>query len=145
MFVSETYSIEDCIKAWDTTLTSQITPNYQLPSNWKIQFIINSNDYSSSTGSRTNAPFIRFDSSSGGYIGKGSSASRIITVSPISKTLNNIPVSTDVEYTVTKNGNTLTASDGTSTVSGSTSNCNKLYLISASSDGNVKKVRIKPL
>jgi len=144
-FVSETYTLEDCLRVFPNTYTSQISVNLSLPTNWQIQFILNSSSYNVSSGSRENVGYVRFDSATGGYVGKGGSGSRNITCSPISKTLNQIPIDTDVEYTLTKVNNVLTLTDGTDTVSGSTTSCTNLNHFKASSDGIMKNIRIKPL
>jgi len=143
--VSETYTLEDCLRVFPNTYTSQISVNLSLPTNWQIQFILNSSSYNVSSGSRENVGYVRFDSATGGYVGKGGSGSRNITCSPISKTLNQIPIDTDVEYTLTKVNNVLTLTDGTDTVSGSTTSCTNLNHFKASSDGIMKNIRIKPL
>lgn len=142
--VSEIFSIEDCLRVFPNSYTSQVSVNLSLPTNWQIQFILNSSSYNTS-GSRENVCYVRFDSSSGGYVGKGATTSRNITCSPINKTLNTIPIDTDVEYILTKVNNVLTLTDGTDTVSGSTTSCTNLNHFKATSDGIVKNIRVKPL
>lgn len=107
-------------------------------------FILNSSSYSTG-GSRENVGYVRFDSSTGGYVGKGATTSRNITCSPISKTLNQIPIDTDVEYILTKNNGVLTLTDGTDTVSGSTNTCTNLNHFKGTNDCKIKDIRIKPL
>ena len=137
MFSSETFVVHDYFKHYLTTFGSQVNVNLSLPTNYIIKFILNSN----SSGD-PNICYLRFDSSSGAYVGKGSSTSRNITVSAISKNVGTIGTSVDTEYTFTKQNGVVTCTDGTSTVSGSTSSYNTLNHIMGSTNGKVKDIRI---
>ena len=137
MFSSEIFVIHDYFKYYLTTYESQVNVNLSLPTNYIIKFILTSN-----SGGDPNICYLRFDSSSGAYVGKGSSTSRNITVSAISKNVGTIGTSVDTEYTFTKQNGVVTCTDGTSTVSGSTSSYNTLNHIMGSTNGKVKDIRI---
>lgn len=140
MNLQETFVIEDCIKTYLQTYTSQTGDivNYNLPNEFKIEFILNSNNSSS-----TNSAFLRFNNSSGNFIGKGSSSNRNIYLQDV--ILNTIPVSADVEYTITYENGITTLSDGTDTVSKTGLSLTSLYAIVGSSNCQLKNIKIKPL
>ena len=137
MFLTKTFVVHDYFKHYLTTFESQVNVNQSLPTNYIIKFILNSNN-----GGDPNICYLRFDSSSGAYVGKGSSTSRNITVSAISKNVGTIGTSVDTEYTFTKQNGVVTCTDGTSTVSGSTSSYTTLNHIMGSTNGKVKDIRI---
>ena len=143
--VTETYSIEDCIR-YDSTdyVNVDAVKNWDLPSEFKLSFIIRSDSWSGSSGSM-NAALIRFNSSTGVWCGKGSSSSRTI-YAPNGVTLNSIPANTDVEYTLTYDNGNCSFTDGTSTVT-TTASLTKLYMIGAqeSNHAHLKNIKIKPL
>ena len=120
-----------------TSQTGDIV-NYNLPNEFKLEFILNSNNSSS-----TNSAFLRFNNSSGNFIGKGSSSNRNIYLQDV--ILNTIPVSTDVEYTITYDNGVTTLSDGTDTVNKTGLSLTSLYAIIGSSNCQLKNIKIKPL
>ena len=143
--VTETYSIEDCIR-YDSTdyVNVETIKNWDLPSQFKLSFIILSDSWSGSSGS-SNVALIRFNSSTGVWCGKGGSNSRTI-YAPNGVTLTSIPANTDVEYTLTYDNGNCSFTDGTSTVT-TTASLTKVYSITAqeSSHAHLKNIKIKPL
>ena len=119
--------------------------NWDLPSEFKIQFTINS-DSSTPTGTQGNTAYLRFNSSSGVYLGKSSSARRNIVLFDESHIVHQIPVSTDVEYTMTYQNGTATLTDGTDTVT-NTATLTKLYNVVAFNSSHIylKELRVKAL
>ena len=105
---------------------------------------MNSDSYSASTGSTANGAFIRFNSSSGPYVGKGATNSRNITFNGV--TLHQIPTSTDTEYTLSYDNGSCTLTSGADTITTSVS-LTKLYSITAinTNHAHLKNIKIKPL
>lgn len=92
-----------------------------------------------------NIAFIRFDTSSGAYVGKGSTSNRNISMNTVALP-NTIPVSVDTTYSFSKNNGALALSDGTDTVTSSTvSSYTKIYSLNGSSNGKLKTIKVKPL
>ena len=92
-----------------------------------------------------NTAYIRFDKSDGAYVGKGSTNNRNISVNTIALP-NTIPVSVDTTYSFSKKNGALSLSDGTDTVTSSTSSSyTKIYSLNGSSNGKLKTIKVKPL
>lgn len=117
--------------------------NWSLPSQFKLSYIINSDSWSGASGS-SNFAFIRFNSSSGVWGGKGSSSNRGIQFNNV--LLNQIPTSTDTEYTLSYDNGSCTFTDGTDTIT-TTVSLTKIYLIVAKENNHshLKNIKIKPL
>ena len=146
MILQEIFVLEDCWK-YDTTVyqnTKATVLNWDLPSSFQMQFIFNS-DGTTPSGSVENTCFFRFNNSNTIFVGKGSSSSRNIYLDG-NTILNQMPVSTDVEYTLTYQNGTATLTDGTDTVTASLT-LTKLYSVNAnsSSHAQVKNIKIKAL
>ena len=141
---SETFVIQDCIKYYGTSYSQSSIVNLDLPSEYKIEFTLFSNSSVQTSGGRSNVCFLRFDSSSGGYVGKGSSISRNTGISATFLP-NSVPVSVDTEYTFSKENGVVYLSDGTDTINLTSSAFTKLYEIRGSTDGQIKNVKVKPL
>lgn len=140
MSVSKIYSIQDYYKSYLTSYFSQSVVNLDLPTDYEIEFTLFSNN-STING---NTGYMRFDSSSDGYVGKGSSNSRNIGI--VSTFLPNpIPVSKDTTYIFKKENNVLSLTDGTDTITESNSNYTKLYSINGSTGGQIKNIKITKL
>lgn len=132
--------IEDCLQYYPNTYNSTVSTNYNLPTNYQIEFTIFSNNTTSS-----NTALLRFDTTTGGYVGKSSSTSRQIGIGTtyLSST---VPVSTDTTYRFEKENNTLYLTDGTNYITTSTTTYyTKLIYIKGSTNGQIKNIKIKPL
>lgn len=141
---SEIY-VEDCIKYYSDTYSSSSIVNFTLPTNYKIEFTIFSDSSTSTSSGSGNTAFIRFDTSSGAYVGKGATSNRNISMNTIALP-NTIPVSVDTTYSFSKTNGTLALSDGTDTVTSSTvSSYTKIYSLNGSSNGKLKTIKVKPL
>lgn len=128
------------MKAYLQEFSSVQTVNYTLPSSFVIEFTINGG----ANQQYNNTAFLRFNNDSGTYCGKGASASQNINLA--STLLNQIPVNTDVEYTLTYDGNgNGVLTDGTDSITVTGLNLTKLWKVDASSKSHIKNVKIKPL
>ena len=138
---SEIYVVEDCIHYSSTTYSSSSVLDWSVPSAFELSFIINSGNSTSN-----NAPYIRFNSSSASlFCGKTGSANRNINLyNGSDNVLNQIPISTDVEYILTYENGVATLTDGTDTVSASMS-ITKIYQVNGTSNGKIKEIKLKPL
>ena len=118
--------------------------NWDLPSQFKLSFIIRSDSWSGSSGS-SNVALIRFNSSSGVWCGKGASSNRNI-YAPNGVILSQISANTDVEYTLSYDNGNCSFTDGTSTVT-TTASLTTIYQITAmeNSHAHLKNIKIKPL
>lgn len=144
MIVSETYEVQDCIRYSPTDYVNvQPILNWDLPSRFKLSFIINSDSAQGSTG-LTNASYLRFNSSNGVWCGKGQSTNRNISFNGV--TLHQIPVSTDTEYTLEYDNGNCTFSSGEDSIT-TTVSLTKIYSLYALDQGHahLKSIKIKPL
>lgn len=141
MFVSEIYSIEDCIRYWSNSQidhTTDMVVDMSLPSNFEIDFGL----YSTSTTTGTSVGLLRFNNSSGVWCGKGGSASTQISFN--GTTLNTIYANTQYDYIFRYENGTGTFKLGQSSIS-STTNITKLYSIVSRGGTHLNYVKIKPL
>ena len=100
-----------------------------------------------STGTaNANIGFMRFNTASNGYMGKGSSSNFNFTLydGSTGQTVGTIPSGTDKEYTLTYQNGTASVTDGTSTKSASMT-ITKLYLLNFGTQCPLKLLQIKPL
>ena len=141
MSLQETYSIEDCLKYWETlSIQGDTIVNYSLPSNFEVDFTI----YSTNPTTDPSVAFLRFNSSSGVWCGKGSSTSRAVysiggtTFSQITN------VNTDYNFTLTYENGVATVTDGTNTET-SSQTLTKLYLFASKGGSQLKNIKLKPL
>ena len=136
--VSETYEVEDCIRYWES-VSGVVTINYSLPSEFQLDFTI----YSTNILIDPSVAFFRFQSSSGIFIGKGSSNSA--NVQFFGSVFNQITeTNTDYNYSMTYSNGVATLTDGTTTKT-STITLTKLYLLNSQGDSQLKNLKIKPL
>ena len=121
------------------TYTSPSTVNYDLPSKFLIEFTL----WCESIGGNTGSPYLRFNTSNGAYVGKGSSSS--LNVGILTTVLNQLPVLTDKTFYLSYEDGVATLTDGTDSISSSLT-LTKLYSInSGGSNGKIKNVKIKAL
>lgn len=113
-----------------------------MPSAFELKFIINT----SNDTDNQNIGYIRFNTSSNGYMGKGSSSNHnfLLYDGSSAQTLATIPKNTDVEYTLTYQNGTATVTDGTNTKSASMT-ISKIYLLNFGTHCPLKLLQIKPL
>ena len=138
IYQSETYAIEDCIRYWES-VSGIVTINYSLPSEFQLDFTI----YSTNILLDPSVAFFRFQSSTGIFIGKGSSTSA--NVQFFGTTFNQITeTNTDYNYSMTYKNGVATLTDGTTTQT-STKTLTKLYLLNSQGDSQLKNLKIKPL
>lgn len=140
--VSESYTIHDYYRYSSSTYSSSTTVNWSLPTNFKLEFILNSNSATSN-----NAPMVRFNNASSIFIGKASSSSRNgIWGDGQWTVIGDIPVSTDTEYVLTYENNIATITDGTNTITMNVStDLTSIYGVIGFSNGVIKNIRITQL
>jgi len=137
-FSSERYIVEDCIRYWES-VSGIVTINYSLPSEFQLDFTIRSTNILIDPS----VAFFRFQSSSGTFIGKGSSNSA--NVQFFGSVFNQITeTNTDYNYSMTYENGVATLTDGTTTQT-STKSLTKLYLLNSQGDSQLKNLKIKPL
>ena len=135
---SKTYSLEDCIRYWGS-VSGIVTINYTLSSEFQLDFTIRSTNILIDPS----VAFFRFQSSSGIFIGKGSSNSA--NVQFFGSVFNQITeTNTDYNYSMTYKNGVATLTDGTTTQT-STRTLTKLYLLNSQGDSQLKNLKIKPL
>ena len=140
MLVSETYSIEDCLKYWETlSIQGETSVNYSLPSNFELDFTI----YSTKPTTDPSLAYFRFNSSSGIWCGKGGSTSRVVSFfgNSFSQITN---VNTDYNFTLTYENGVATLTDGTNTQT-SSQTLTKLYVFNSRGGSQLKNIKLKPL
>ena len=139
ILLQERYEIEDCYKTYMQEYTSASNVNYDLPSKFLIEFTL----WSNSVGGYGGSAFLRFNNSSGAYVGKGSSNNRNITIN--TTVLNQLPVSEYKTFYLSFEDGVATLTDGTDSITSSLT-LTKLYQInSGGSNGKIKNVKIKAL
>ena len=139
VFLQERYEIEDCYKTYMQEYTSASNVNYDLPSKFLIEFTL----WANSVGGYGGSAFLRFNNSSGAYVGKGSSQSRNITIN--TTVLNQLPVSEYKTFYLSFENGVATLTDGTDSITSSLT-LTKLYQINSGGvNGKIKNVKIKAL
>ena len=140
MNLQERYTIEDCLIYMETlSIQGDTVVNYTLPSSFELDFTI----YSTIPTTDPSIAFVRFNSSSGVWMGKGSSTSR--NVSFFGTTFNSISSTyTDYDYSMTYENGVATLTDGTTTKT-STQSLSKLYLLASNGGSQLKNIKLKPL
>ena len=138
IFVSKTYSIEDCVKYWDTLPNADQDVQYSLPSRFKLEFTI----FSPNLTQSPSVAFLRFNSSNGGFVGKGSNSSG--TIYFFGTTFSTISANTDYEYSLSYENGSVTLTDGTTTKT-SSQTLTSIYRISSWDNAKLKNIKIKPL
>lgn len=134
----QTCVIEDCIKYWDNLPNQDTVVNYTLPSSFKIEFTL----YSTSVSQNPSASFIRFNNSSGGWIGKGSNYNG--TISFFGTTFTTINSNIKYNYVLTYENGVATLTNGTTTKT-SSQTLTKIYTLTSWNYGKMLIVKIKPL
>lgn len=140
MFFIETYAIEDCIRYDTTVYSSSVTTEWDLPTNFKVEFIINSTN-----GPDPNFAYLRFNNSNTIYCGKSSSSRRNIVLFGESNILHSIPVLVDTKYVLTYENGVATLTSGTDSISVNQSNVESIYSVTGSDNASIKNIKIKPL
>ena len=137
----QTYEVQDCLRYNSSEYSSTSVLDWNVPSQFKMSFILNSNSATSS-----NTAFFRFNSSSASlFLGKTGSGVRSMNLyNGSDHVLHQIPASTDKEYTLLYDNGSATLTDGTDTISVSISITN-IYQINCSTNGKIKQIKIKPL
>lgn len=140
MNLLETYSIEDCLKYWETlSIQGDTSVNYSLPSNFELDFTI----YSTKPTTDPSIAYLRFNSSRGIWCGKGDSTSRVVSFfeNSFSQITN---ANTDYNFTLTYENGVATLTDGTNTQT-SSQTLTKLYLFSSKGGSQLKNIKLKQL
>jgi len=140
IFVIETYSIEDCTRYDTTVYSSIVTTEWDLPTDFKVEFIINSTN-----GPDPNFAYLRFNDSNTIYCGKSASRNRNIVLFGESNILHTIPVSVDTKYVLTYENGVATLTSGTDSISVNQSNVESIYSVEGSDNASLKNIKIKPL
>lgn len=130
--------VQDCIKYWDTLPNADTIVNYNLPSEFKIEFTI----YSPNVAQNPSAAFLRFNNSSGGWVGKGSNYNG--TISLFGTTFSTITSNREYDYVLTYQNGVATLTDGTTTKT-SSQTLSKLYQLTSWNYGKLLIVKVKPL
>ena len=149
MFVSETYSIEDCTYADSNTYTSEASKDVSLPSTFKLEFDLYPKSRSTSSGGVSHYVRCTRNSATDIWFGQGtSSGSHGIMVRPSTNhwCTSYTVLNTDNHVTVTYDGSNIvyTCNNESKTVANSTA-FNKFSGLSATTNGNLKNIKIKPL
>ena len=112
--------------------------NYNLPSEFKIEFTI----YSPNVAQNPSAAFLRFNNSSGGWVGKGSNYNGSIYF--FGTIIGEITSNREYDYVLTYQNGVATLSDGTTTKT-SSQTLSKLYQLTSWNYGKLLIVKVKPL
>ena len=149
MFLTKTYSIEDCTYYNPNSITSNTTLNKDLPSgDWELSFKVKR---PSSSG---NVAFIQLNNDSrivslvGQVGGAGNNQIRCYTSSSSFNdySIDNTPQGTEVTLKIVKEDTPFTYSMGSSsTTMTCTQSFAKLYSATASGGNYVKELKVKPL
>ena len=143
MVLQETYEIEDCYKYDTTAHNTNATLNYNLPSEFELQFTI----YSVSTVSG-NTCYLRFNNSNTIFIGKATSSNRKVYFNDGSDHYlgSTIPESTDYTLTLTYEDGVATLTDGVNTLPLSIASLTSIYNVNIGRQDNyIKNIKIKAL
>ena len=132
--------VQDCIKYWDTLPNADTIVDYNLPSEFKIEFTI----YSPNVAQNPSAAFLRFNSSNGVWVGKGSNYNGNIYFVGTTTVFSTINSNTEYNYVLTYENGVATLTDGTNTKS-STQTLTKLYTLVSWNYGKLLNVKVKPL
>jgi len=141
IFLQKTFVIQDCVYSDTTTYSSTVTKNIALPSNFSISFIINTKgNVSNSSG------YLNLTNNTTQYIGKtGSTDTQINLYADGDHKLPKNSFNTDIEYVYTCNNGVQTLTDGTNTVTVNKTNPTVLSSVVASSNTQIKNLKIKAL
>lgn len=139
-FVTETYSIEDIYKYYDSVPKSDTTLNLPLPTHFELTFKL----YSRAATTDPSYAFMRFNSSSGPYMGKGSSGNGKVGIN--STTLQTISSNEEYSYQLVYDGTTKMYINGTSiSITVNTGALTKLYMFASSTNTDLTDIKIKAL
>jgi len=136
----EIYEIEDCIRYNTTVYSSSVTTEWDLPTDFKVEFIINS-----TSGPDPNFAYLRFNDSNTLYCGKSASRNRNVVLFDESNILHTIPVSVDTKYVLTYDDGVATLTSGTDSITINQANVESIYSVNGSDNASIKNIKIKPL
>ena len=137
---SETYAIEDIYKYYDSVPKSDSTVNLTLPTHFELTFKL----YSRAATTDPSYAFMRFNSSSGPYMGKGSSGNGKVGIN--STTLNTISSNVEYSYQLVYDGTTkMYIKDTSTSITVNTGALTNLYMFTSSTNTDLTDIKIKPL
>ena len=140
MFVSETYAIEDIYKYYDSVPKSDTIVNLTLPTHFELTFKL----YSRAATSDPSFAFMRFNNSSGAYMGKGSSGNGKVGIN--STTLQTISSDVEYSYQLVYDGTTkMYIKDTSTSITVNTGALTKLYMFTSSTHTDLTDIKIKAL
>ena len=140
MFLQETYEVEDLYKYYDNVPKSDTIINLPLPNHFELTFKL----YSRAVTSDPSYAFMRFNSSSGPYMGKGSSGNGKVGIN--STTLQTISRNVEYSYQLVYDGTTkMYIKDTSTSITVNTGALSTLYMITSSRNTDLTDIKIKAL
>ena len=140
MFLQETYELEDIYKYYDSVPKSDTIINLPLPTHFELTFKL----YSRATTTDPSFAFMRFNNSSGAFMGKGSSGNGNVGIN--STTLQTISSNVEYSYQLVYDGTTTMYIKGTSTsITVNTGALTNLYMFTSSTNTDLTDIKIKTL
>ena len=138
--VSETYTIEDIYKYYSSVPKSDAIVNLTLPEHFELTFKL----YSRNPTTDPSYAFMRFNSSSGPYMGKGSSGNGKVGIN--STVLQTISSDVEYSYQLVYDGTTkMYIKDTSTSITVNTGALTKLYMFTSSTHTDLTDIKIKPL
>jgi hypothetical protein len=120
--------------------SSSVVTEWDLPTDFKVEFIINSTN-----GPDPNFAYLRFNDSNTLYCGKSTSRYRNVVLFGESNILHSIPVSVDTKYVLTYENGVATLTSGTDSININQSNVSSIYSVNGSDNATIKNIKLKPL